>query len=205
MTGFIYCITNDVNGKQYVGKTTNTIEKRFEEHIKDSTRSRCEKRPLYDAMNKYGIEHFSVSQLEECDLSILEEREKYWINELNTFHNGYNATHGGDGKQLYDYNLFIDDFLSGMGILAIARKYHCAKETVQTAIRQSKLNTNQNNEYKAKSVAQIDINTNEVIQIFPSVSAAAKAIKGDHSNISKACKNFNRTSSGYKWKYYIEE
>jgi hypothetical protein len=29
-----------------------------------------------------------------------------------------------------------------MGILAIARKYHCAKETVQTAIKQSKLNTN---------------------------------------------------------------
>jgi len=26
-------------------------------------------------MNKYGIEHFSIKQLEECDLSILNQQE----------------------------------------------------------------------------------------------------------------------------------
>ena len=35
---FIYVITNDVNGKRYVGKTNNSIDKRFKEHIKDSKR-----------------------------------------------------------------------------------------------------------------------------------------------------------------------
>lgn len=35
---FIYCITNDINGKQYVGKTDFTIEKRFKEHCHDSKR-----------------------------------------------------------------------------------------------------------------------------------------------------------------------
>ena len=63
---YIYVITNDINGKQYVGKTNNSIEKRFKEHCSDRFSKKCEKRPLYDAMNKYGIEHFSIEQLEEC-------------------------------------------------------------------------------------------------------------------------------------------
>lgn len=63
---FIYVITNDINSKRYVGKTNNSIEKRFKEHIKNSKRERCEKRPLYNAMNKYGIEHFHIEELEEC-------------------------------------------------------------------------------------------------------------------------------------------
>ena len=54
----IYVITNDKNGKQYVGKTLKTIKERFSEHIKDSKRKRNEKRPLYRAFNKYGIGHF---------------------------------------------------------------------------------------------------------------------------------------------------
>ena len=87
---FIYVITNDINGKQYVGKTNNSIAKRFKEHIKDGKRERYEKRPLYSAMNKYGIEHFHIEGLEECSAEESAEREKYWIAKLDTYgHNGY--------------------------------------------------------------------------------------------------------------------
>ena len=37
----------------------------------------------------------------------LNEREKYWINYYNSYHNGYNATFGGEGSCIYDYNLIV--------------------------------------------------------------------------------------------------
>lgn len=54
-------------------------------------------------MNKYGIENFKVECLEEVDNDILSDREIYWIHELQSYKDGYNATKGGDGKIIYDY------------------------------------------------------------------------------------------------------
>lgn len=99
--GLIYKITNDINGKIYIGKTEFSLEKRFKEHCQDAFRERCEKRPLYAAMRKYGIEHFHIELIEETNIP--EEREKYWIDYYNTYKYGYNATIGGDGSCLYDH------------------------------------------------------------------------------------------------------
>ena len=77
MKGKIYKIYNDVNDKLYIGKTVSSIEKRFQEPCDDSKKERCEKRPLYNAMNKYGIEHFFIELIEECDLKELSEKEIY--------------------------------------------------------------------------------------------------------------------------------
>ena len=100
---YIYQIKNDINEKIYIGKTEFSIEKRFKEHCHDAFIERNEKRPLYAAMRKYGIEHFHISLIEETDNP--EEREKYWIEYYQSFKYGYNATMGGDGKKYIDYNL----------------------------------------------------------------------------------------------------
>lgn len=94
MFGYIYKITNKVNGKAYVGKTTDTVQVRWEEHLKDSKRKRCVNRPLYRAIGKYGADAFAIETLEEADLDVLSEREIYWIEYFNTYSDGYNATSG---------------------------------------------------------------------------------------------------------------
>ena len=100
---YIYQIVNDINDKVYVGKTNFSLEKRFKEHCKDAFNRKYEKRPLYSAMRKYGVEHFHIELLEETDNP--EEREKYWIEQKHSYENGYNATKGGDGKSYLDYDL----------------------------------------------------------------------------------------------------
>lgn len=105
---YIYLITNNVNGKVYVGKTEDSLKKRFQEHCADSKKERNKNRPLYRAMNKYGCENFTISLLEETDQP--EAREEFWIEQKQSYHRGYNATRGGDGKKYLDYDLIYNTY-----------------------------------------------------------------------------------------------
>ena len=119
MTGIIYKITNIVNNKVYIGKTLETMEKRWKEHQKDS--SRFTDRPLYRAMNKYGLENFTIEIIDEPNIDLLSERESYWIEYYKSYHHGYNATLGGDGRVLYDYQQI------GRGIIGYFQMAHRQK------------------------------------------------------------------------------
>ncbi len=92
----IYKITNVVNGKSYVGQTSKTAEERLLAHKKKATAK--VNRYLYDAMNHYGVDKFTVEVLEDNITGDIHERERYWITKENTFTpNGYNMTLGGGG------------------------------------------------------------------------------------------------------------
>lgn len=133
--GYIYCITSLINEKKYVGKTTYSITKRFQEHCRDSKKERCERRPLYDAMNKYGIENFVVKELIECPNDELDSYEKMYIEKLQTYgHNGYNATKGGDGSILFDYDKIIETYALGGTMTECAAKMHCSVDTVKKVL-----------------------------------------------------------------------
>ena len=132
--GYIYCITNLINQKKYVVKTTYSVTKRFQEHCRDSRKERCEKRPLYDAMNKYGIENFVVKELIECPNEELSSYEIMYIDKLGTYHNGYNATKGGDGSILFDYDKIIETYKLGGTMTDCAAKIHCSVDTVKKVL-----------------------------------------------------------------------
>ena len=95
----IYKITNQVNGKIYIGKTNNS-DRRWNDHKRlSSTPGHKEyDKILYKAMRKYGIENFTFEMIELLeDYSISGEREKYWISKYNSYNEGYNESSGGDG------------------------------------------------------------------------------------------------------------
>lgn len=210
--GYIYCISNKINSKQYVGKTIRNIEERFLEHCKDAYRERCENRPLYRAIRKYGIKAFDISLLEEVDIEDLENREQFWIDKLDTYKNGYNATIGGDGKILYDYTLFLQDYTNGMLVSEIAQKYGCDTHTVTNGLRTCGVDGKTNSINRRKHpVVQKDKDGN-VINIFESQNDAARYLiaqghKGSRgsicTNIGRVLKGQRKTAEGYIWEYNI--
>ena len=201
---YIYEIINDINNKSYVGKTEFSLEKRFKEHCRDSQRPSFEKRPLYAAMRKYGIEHFSIHLLEETNNPT--EREKYWIEILGTFKNGYNATKGGDGASYVDYDLVLALFKEGYGVSQISNIMHHDEKTIRMILKNSNISCHEikQREYQqiSKMVAQLDKETEEIIAVYSSTEEANRALKKQSSgHISQVCKGKRKTAYGYKWKY----
>ena len=86
--GFIYKITNLINNKVYIGLTTETIEKRWKNHISCVGKI---KRHLYNAMGKYGIENFTIEEIDRSDnFTILGELERKYIKEYRSDIEYYN-------------------------------------------------------------------------------------------------------------------
>lgn len=211
MTGFIYKITNKLNGKIYIGKTLSTIEDRWKEHLKESQKERSSKRPLYDAIQKYGKENFYVEEVEECDYKILSEREIYWIEYYNSYHNGYNATLGGDGKVLYDYEKILEKFQNGMLVKEIAEYFECDKKVVTKCLKNSNIDGHQNIiERLGENTLMCDKNTGEVLKEFSSqIEAGRWLVENGYSkskpsslgtNIGRVQKGERKTCCGFIWK-----
>ena len=74
----IYKITNTTNQMCYVGQAVN-IADRWKQHIKRGMGAETPtKNKLYPAMLKDGVENFTFELIEECDRSLLNDREDYW-------------------------------------------------------------------------------------------------------------------------------
>ena len=96
----IYKITNKITNKIYIGQTSRTLEQRFQEHCRASRNDKYLHRSLYAAINKYGIDNFSIEEIEYCEDLMANEREKYWIKYYNSNNIGYNNSSGGENNSV---------------------------------------------------------------------------------------------------------
>ena len=210
----IYKITNDINGKIYIGKTEGPIEKRWKEHCRDYQRQRCEKRPLYSAMNKYGIEHFHIELLEETNEP--EERERYWIEKLKSFKDGYNATIGGDGKRYLDYDIILKTYEELQNITQTALLLNVSKDTISRIVKEAGKEVKSSGEIarekNGKPIKMFDSATQEFLRAFSTLADAArylkengyskgKSLRGICVHITGCARGERKQAYGFIWRY----
>lgn len=204
---YIYKITNNINGKIYIGKTNFTIEKRWKEHCNDFKKETLQKRPLYSAMKKYGIENFSVEEVEYLDTPLkAEEREKYWIEYYGSFKYGYNATRGGDGKTYADYDLIYSLWNEGKNNKEIQEITKYDYLTISIALSNYNISSEEKQRRGRiniqKPVAKLDKNTLQIIKVYSSIEEAYRDLQKQTSgHIAEVCKGKRKSAYGYSWKY----
>ena len=86
--GIIYCYTNKITGKKYIGQTIHP-EQRKRNHKHEALNNKTDYY-FHRSIRKYGLENFEYEILEE-NCEELTDKETYYIEKYNTlWPNGYN-------------------------------------------------------------------------------------------------------------------
>ena len=97
----IYKITNLINGKIYIGQSIDIYDRWYQHKYKAFDKKELAyNSAIHAAMRKYGVENFKLDILEQCTQEELDEKEQFWIANLNSLTpNGYNILPGGQGNR----------------------------------------------------------------------------------------------------------
>lgn len=233
--GYIYKVTNCINNKVYIGLTTLSVKRRWGQHKVECKRSdKYPNNKFYNALRKYGIENFTIEQIEEADNTILPQREQYWIKYYNSYYQGYNGDFGGSsgdaGEQVNQYDLsghyiqtfqsasiaertLKDDFITPTcGVIATAARLgHHSKTAYGYQWRYVKdVPKNQDIDHIpltskcAKPVDQYDLEGNYIAS-FSSLKDAAESVQGSATSIRYSCLKKVRQFKNYQWCFAWDE
>lgn len=146
MIHYIYCYTNKINNKQYIGQT-NDIERRKKQHIQDSIhqyrgREVSYNLPFHSAIRKYGIDNFNFEILEIINTDNwddVNDLESKYIKEKNTMApNGYNLKARGEANvglniskiPAEQISKIISDLKNGVEIKKIAEENNLSRSYI---------------------------------------------------------------------------
>jgi group I intron endonuclease len=150
MRGFIYKITNNINGKVYIGQTIQPIKERFYRHCARACSEDESNMAIHKAIRKYGKENFTLELLEETDN--LNEREIYYISKYDSFKNGYNSTKGGQlGNKPFktlDIEAIIREYLKGTSLRNLGKEFHVDKQTIKGLLIRNNVTLRNTRTYK---------------------------------------------------------
>lgn len=169
----VYAHKNKLNSKLYIGITCQDPEKRWQNgaHYEGSVFERAIKKYGWD-----GFDHIILKQgltrQEACDL------EQKLIRCLRTQDRrwGYNVASGGD-----------------TGSLGCTWSW-----SAEAKARRSE--SNKGNQYRAKMVAQYDLEGN-LIATYPSAKKAAEATGANADTIRCVARGVRKTAGGFIWHY----
>ena len=210
--GYIYKIFNDINDNVYIGQTVQTINARFWQHKNDAKKGSMTS--LHLAIMKYGEGHFFIEKIEECEISELDNREKYWIEYYNSYKDGYNMTPGGSGVyssstpkrakiddnlifSLWDEGKSISEIVEETGYSKSAVKNHIKKYSNYSIEESNKRGSHKQAITRQKPIVQVDIQGN-IISYYTSAREADEKTNISYQDISYAANN-GTMAGGYYW------
>ena len=208
--GYIYLVTNLINGKKYVGQTTRTIEKRWKEHQEGAFISRLDFY-FYKALRKYGIENFEIKEIEQCSNELLDEKEIEYIEYYKSFYiyrQGYNLTRGGKGGSKINRNGIIKLWNQGYSAIEIARQFNVyirgVTDTLKAiGIAQEEIYHRSQvyaQRYRLKKIYQYDYQ-GRLMNIYEDLNDMVDKTGYSRDYIGAACNHKYATANGYLWKY----
>ena len=177
----VYCLTNKINNKKYVGVTSQRPHERWQ-NGKHYERHR----KLYADVLKYGWDNFEKEILyENLTPEQAAEKEKELIKEWDLKNQGYNCSKGGEIPRLTQSAIEkLRERNTGAG-----NPFYNHKHTEETKAIMIK------NRPK-KGVVCVDTGI-----VYPSTREAERQTGADHGDISKCCKGKKRIAGGYAWQY----
>jgi group I intron endonuclease len=181
MTG-IYQILNKETGDSYIGSATN-IKSRWKRHKRDLKNNKHHSIILQRAWNKYSSSNFSFIILEECNSSLLEERENYFLQSMFPKYNICKVAYSTIGRE------YTEETRAKHKKYAIENNVKPPESTWKN---------------RQKSVIKLDYNTERELEEFISLSEACRAIGKTHkfaSTISAVCNGKRNSAFKFKWKW----
>ncbi|WP_345275545.1 NUMOD1 domain-containing DNA-binding protein [Litoribaculum gwangyangense] len=214
MNYIIYKAENLIDGKMYIGATTNSIHQRKLDHTERAYRN--EENKFHEAIYTCGSDAFSWEQIDTASsIDELAQKEQQYILEYNSKNKGYNSSVGGEFKKnVYKYSLDNGKMLASFDCLDNAAK---SISSTKQHISRACLSVNNiyggfywSYEFKETFSPKRDIRRKKVYQYsldgyfmseYVSVAEASRLTGISKTCISRCCRGEREQSNGYKWEY----
>lgn len=209
----IYKIINNINNKVYIGQSKNLYVRfldyrkgRFNPHLKN-------------AIEKYGIENFTVELLEkDVELCNLDNMEQYWIDfyDSSNSKNGYNicpvaGTTRGTTKSISERTNMSNRAKERVGDKnPFYGKHHTEDSKQKISDKNSKriLSKEHIEKFCKSGYASVQIKIiqksidGNFIKVWNSIREAAKELNICDSSISNVIHNKRKSAGSFKWEVY---
>lgn len=225
------CLENDCS---YVGQAQSLLIRQYH-HTSALNCNKHQNQYLQRSWNKYGPDAFVWEVLELCPVEDLDEREIFWIEELDSFKHGFNCTAGGGGLRGYKQS---DETKAKHA--AVTRSIWTPERRARQSERMRDPNsparlvgprnpaygkdhsgakngmygrhhTEAANELNRQAhLGRKNTNSKPVICVetntfYWSMGEAKRATGCDDTTITRCCRGIKKTCCGYHWRYATEE
>jgi group I intron endonuclease len=202
---YVYILTNILNEKQYIGKTTKSVDVRLSQHLSDAKHQNSNIH-FHKAIRKYGIENFHIECLEVSDKLVNLWEIHLILRWQSKAPNGYNLTDGGEGNSNPSEEIRRKNSEAHLGKIPwnkgkIGLQTH-SEETKKKISERMKKNNKQyfgKNNPNAKAIILIHPNGTE--EYFDYMKQAGLKYDLDSGHLTTTAQGKRKHHKGYKIRY----